>query len=196
MTFKHISKLVAAASVALCIVGATAPSFAEETNEAERFIEADYYVIERMLVKKGNEAWFEDYWTRMVLPVFKQLPGFLGAVISTTEPDPTLQPEDYDFSPLVPLGPPAKAFLPHGGIHLNGVVTNTQINFESVMRGTYNYTVIHYWKDAKSLRNLVPGFEGAWKAVHGQDTNPWGTLEKDYFSKLENHWDLAMRVVR
>jgi hypothetical protein len=159
-------------------------------------VDADYYVIERWHVEEGKEAWFEDYWPTTILPVFEQIPGFQGAVLSTTRPDPTLKPEDYDFGPIVPLGPPEKAFLPHVGVQLNGVVTNTQINFESVLRGTYNFTVVQFWKDAEALRGVVPGFEKAWKRVYGEDSDPWKTLEKDLFSNIENHWDIAKRIIR
>lgn len=158
-------------------------------------VDAGYYVIERWHVTEGEEAWFEDYWVRILLPVFEQIPGFKGAVLSTMRPDPSLKPEDYDFGTIVPLGPPEKAFLPHVGVQLNGVVTDTQINFESVLRGTYNYTVTQYWEDAEAVRGVVPGFEKAWKAVYGEEADPWDTLETDFFLNIENHWDFAMRII-
>ncbi len=164
---------------------------------AARFpvVAGEYYVVERMLVKPGQEAWFEAFWKDTLLPVFEQIEGFEGGFISTVRPDPALAEADYDFGPLLPLGPPDKAFLPHGGIQLNGVVTDTQINFDSVMRGTYNYKVVHFWKDAAALQNLVPGFEAAWRKVHGEG-NAWEILRDTYFVKLENHWDLVYRVIR
>lgn len=188
---RKFSELVAAIVVALLAFAPATNGWAEEPSFP--IVDAEYYVIERMLVKEGKDAWFEDYWTNRVLPVFQKMPGFAGGFIATVNPDPELSPEEYDFGPLLPLGPPEKAFLPHGGIHLNGVVTDTQINFDSVMRGTYDYTVIHFWEDAKSLRNLVPEFATAWAKVHGEG-DAWKTLTEEYFANLENHWDLVMRV--
>lgn len=170
------------------------PARAQEPR-AFPVVDAGYYVIERWHVTEGKETWFEEYWVTILLPVFEQIPGFKGAVLSTTRPDPSLKPEDYDFGPIVPLGPPEKAFLPHVGVQLNGVVTDTQINFESVLRGTYNYTVIQYWKDAEAVRGVVPGFEKAWRMVYGEDADPWDTLETDFFLNIENHWDIAMRII-
>ncbi len=171
------------------------PVAADDHSGTFPSVAGDYYVVERMLVKAGKEAWFEQYWKETLLPVFEKIDGFEGGFMATVIPASGLKPADYDFGPLLPLGPPDKAFLPHGGIQLNGVQTDIQINFDSVMRGTYNYKVIHFWRDAEALKNLVPQFAEAWKAVHG-DGDAWGILTRDYFSNLENHWDLVFRVIR
>ncbi|NNM01538.1 MAG: hypothetical protein HKO62_12365 [Gammaproteobacteria bacterium] len=171
------------------------PAGADEHASGFPAVAGDYYVVERMLVKPGKEAWFETYWKETLLPVFEKIDGFEGGFMATVIPAGGLKPADYDFGPLLPLGPPDQAFLPHGGIQLNGVQTDVQINFDSVMRGTYNYKVIHFWRDAKSLQALVPQFANAWKEVHGDD-DAWGILTRDYFSNLENHWDLVFRVIR
>lgn len=156
-------------------------------------IDADYVVVERMLVKPGKEAWFEKYWAEILLPAFENIEGFSGAIMLSNEAPAGSPPEDTDFGPLLPLGPPDKTFLPHGGIHLNNVKTDTQINFDAVLRGTYNYQVIHFWKDSASLKNLVPGFAAGWKSAHG-DGDAWQILTDDYFTNLENHWDLVYRL--
>ena len=157
-------------------------------------VKSEYVVFERMLVKEEHKEWFEDFWTNTILPVFEQYDGFEGAFMLVNSPPKGADASETDFGPLLPLGPPDKTFLPHGGIHLNGVQTDVQINFDSVLRGTYNYQVIHFWKDSDSLKSLVPELGEAWKKVHG-NTDPWVILTKDYFTKLENHWDLVYRVI-
>lgn len=156
--------------------------------------EASYYVEEKMLVQEGKEEWFVEYWKSKVLPVFSEMDGYLGYTISTSIPDPELTPEEEDFGTLLPLGPPDEVFISHGGLQLKGTVTNTMIHFDSLLRGTYNFKVVHYWRDAKSLQGLVPQFGPIWTRIHG-DEDPWKTLETDYFSNLENHWDTVYRVV-
>ena len=156
--------------------------------------EAGYYVEEKMLVKDGKEEWFVNYWQTKVLPVFAAMPGYMGYTISTTTGDPAAGEGDENFGPLLPLGPPDEVFIEHGGIQLRGTTTNTMIHFDSLLRGTYNFKVVHYWKDAESLRGLLPLFGPTWTRLNG-DADPWGTLEKDYFSNLENHWDTVFRVV-
>jgi hypothetical protein len=155
---------------------------------------AGYYVEEKMLVKAGKEQFFVDYWLTKVLPVFAAMPGYMGYTISTTHGDPQAAAGDENFGPLLPLGPPDEVFIEHGGIQLRGVTTNTMIHFDSLLRGTYNFKVVHYWKDAASLRGLLPLFGPNWTRING-DTDPWGTLERDYFANLENHWDTVFRVV-
>ena len=158
-------------------------------------IKADYIVVERMLVKPGKEAWFEDYWANTLLPVFEKIDGFAGAYMLANTPPEGADADETDFGPLLPLGPPDKTFLPHGGIHLNNVQTDTQINFDAVLRGTYNYQVIHFWRDSDSLKQLVPGFAAGWQKAHG-DGDAWQILTDDYFTNLENHWDLVYRLVQ
>lgn len=155
---------------------------------------AGYYVEEKMLVKEGKEDWFVNYWLTKVLPVFAAMPGYMGYTISTTTGDPKAAAEDENFGPLLPLGPPDQVFIEHGGIQLRGTTTNTMIHFDSLLRGTYNFKVVHYWKDAQSLRGLLPLFGPNWTRLNG-DADPWGTLEKDYFANLENHWDTVFRIV-
>jgi hypothetical protein len=157
-------------------------------------LKAEYVVVERMLVKEGQKEWFEVFWKDTILPVFAKYDGFQGAFMLANNPPDGAKPDETDFGDLLPLGPPEKAFLPHGGIHLNNIQTDTQINFDSVLRGTYNYQVIHFWRDSESLKSLVPELENAWKKVHGEG-DPWVILTKDYFTKLENHWDIVYRVV-
>ncbi len=158
-------------------------------------IKAEYIVVERMLVKPGKEEWFEKYWSETLLPVFENIDGFAGAFMLTNSAPEGSDPEETNFGPLLPLGPPDKTFLPHGGIHLNNVQTDTQINFDSVLRGTYNYQVIHFWRDAAALKNLVPGFAAGWRKAHG-DGDAWQILTRGYFTNLENHWDLVYRVIQ
>ncbi|NKB37505.1 MAG: hypothetical protein GKR93_10100 [Gammaproteobacteria bacterium] len=68
-------------------------------------IKAEYIVVERMLVKPGQEAWFEKYWSSTLLPVFEKIDGFMGAyMLANTAP--TGSPEgETNFGPLLPLGP-------------------------------------------------------------------------------------------
>jgi hypothetical protein len=155
---------------------------------------ASYIVEEKMLVKEGKEDWFVEYWKSTVLPVFAAMDGYMGYQINTTMPDPELTPEEENFGEVLPLGPPDRTFIPHGGIQLNGTVTNTMVHFGSMLRGTYNFTVVHYWRDAESLRGLLPQFGPKWKEVHGKG-DPWKVLETEYFVNLENHWDTVYRIV-
>ena len=155
---------------------------------------ASYYVEEKMLVKEGSGEWFVEYWLTKVLPVFAALDGYLGYTIATTIGDPALTAEQEDFGPILPLGPPDETFIEHGGLQLRGTVTNTMIHFDSLLRGTYNFKVTHYWADAHSLQGLVPQFGPIWTELHG-DENPCKILETEYFFNLENHWDTVYRVV-
>lgn len=170
-------------------LGFVSPTYAQQVPEG-----AHYYVEEKMLVKPGKEAWFASYWTSKVLPVFASMPGYLGYHISTVQNDAALKPEEEDFGSLLPLGPPDEVFIEHGGLQLRGTVTNTMIHFDSLLRGTFNFKVIHYWKDAESLRGLLPLFGPNWKKIHG-DEDPWKELETQYFVNLENHWDTVYRIV-
>ena len=86
--------------------------------------------------------------------------GYVSTVLPATGEAPP------DFPALLPFGPPDTAFLPHDGLQLNGVVTNTQIHFEALLGGTYNFVVVHYWRDAEALENLLPAFTPAWNKVH------------------------------
>lgn len=184
---KHLTlTFVALISVAL------APSASAQAPAP--VVGAKYYVEEKMLVKEGKHEWFENYWKTMVLPVFAEMDGYMGYHISTIYPEPGLEPKEWDFGELLPLGPPGEVFIPHGGLQLKGTVTNTMIHFDSLLRGTYNFKVIHYWRDAKSLRGLVPQFGPIWTRVNGDD-DPWKVLETDYFVNLENHWDTVYRVL-
>lgn len=167
----------------------TTASQAQQVPEGAR-----YYVEEKMLVKPGKEEWFVGYWTSTVLPVFASMPGYLGYHISTVQNDAALSAEEEDFGSLLPLGPPDEVFIEHGGLQLRGTVTNTMIHFDSLLRGTFNFKVIHYWKDAKSLRGLLPLFGPNWVKIHG-DEDPWKVLETQYFVNLENHWDTVYRIV-
>jgi len=184
---RHVSRAFAFVSLALIV--ATGSAKAQSAVPG-----AGYYVEEKMLVKEGKEEWFVNYWQTKVLPVFAAMPGYMGYTISTTVGDPKLDAEEENFGPLLPLGPPDQVFIEHGGIQLRGTTTNTMIHFDSLLRGTYNFKVVHYWKDAESLRGLLPLFGPNWTRING-DADPWGTLEKDYFSNLENHWDTVFRVV-
>lgn len=186
-----ILQSIARAAALLSIALLFATGSAQAQPEIPR---AGYYVEEKMLVKEGKEAWFVDYWQTKILPVFAQMPGYMGYKISTTTGDPAAAPGDEDFGPLLPLGPPDQVFIEHGGIQLRGVTTNTMIHFDSLLRGTYNFKVVHYWKDAESLRGLLPLFGPTWTRLNG-DADPWGTLEKEYFANLENHWDTVFRIV-
>ena len=47
---------------------------------------------------------------------------------------PTDPAGETDFGEILPMGPPSKVFLGHGGIHLNGVQTDTQINFDAMLK--------------------------------------------------------------
>ena len=172
------------------------PLSALKAEETPTFpaIKSEYVVVERMLVKEEQKEWFEIFWKNKILPVFEKYDGFQGAFMLANDAPEGASPDETDFGPLLPLGPPEKTFLPHGGIHLNGVQTDTQINFDSVLRGTYNYQVIHFWRDSTSLKSLVPELGNAWKEVHGEE-DPWVILTKDYFTKLENHWDIVYRVI-
>lgn len=184
-------RVAVAALLASLFAALAVPVAAQEQGE---FGGAAYYVEEKMLVKDGKEDWFVDYWKTRVLPVFAAMDGYMGYTISTTQSDPELTEEEEDFGPLLPLGPPDEVFIEHGGLQLRGTVTNTMIHFDSLLRGTYNFKVTHYWRDAKSLQGLVPQFGPVWTELHG-DEDPWKTLETDYFSNLENHWDTVFRVV-
>ena len=93
-------------------------------------IKSEYVVFERMLVKEEHKEWFEDFWTNTILPVFEQYEGFEGAFMLVNSPPKGADASETDFGPLLPLGPPDKTFLPHGGIHLNGVQTDVQINLK------------------------------------------------------------------
>ena len=156
-------------------------------------VDAEYYVVEKMLVKPEKLEWFVGFWRNTMLPVFEQIDGWRGGYVSTVLPPTGEAPPD--FPALLPFGPPDTAFLPHDGLQLNGVVTNTQIHFEALLRGTYNFVVVHYWRDAEALENLLPAFTPAWNKVHpGQQA--WRVLEEEYFTNLENHWDTAYRIVR
>jgi hypothetical protein len=191
--FRAISKHLSLLSF-LFISFIIAPVSADNTMPYP-IIKAEYIVVERMLVKPGQEAWFEQYWSKNLLPVFEKIDGFMGAyMLANTAPTGSAE-DETDFGPLLPLGPPDKTFLPHGGIHLNNVKTDTQINFDAVLKGTYNYHVVHFWRDSKSLKNLVPGFAEGWKKAHGKG-DAWQILTDDYFTQLENHWDLVYRVVQ
>lgn len=188
-----INRLLGRIALTLAAIGvgtAIVPQAAAQSTPAG----ASYYVEEKMLVKPGQEAWFVDYWKTKVLPVFASMDGYMGYTISTTIPDPALPDGAEDFGEILPLGPPDEVFISHGGLQLRGVVTNTMIHFDSLLRGTYNFKVIHYWRDAESLQGLVPQFGPIWTKIHG-DKDPWKTLETDYFVNLENHWDTVYRVV-
>ena len=170
------------------------PAFAD-SKIPYPLIKAEYIVVEKMLVKPGQEAWFEKYWSATLLPAFEKIDGFMGAYMLANDAAKGSAAGETDFGPLLPMGPPEKTFLPHGGLHLNNIQTDTQINFDAMLRGTYNYQVVHFWRDSASLKNLVPGFADGWKKAHG-DGDAWSILTTDYFTKLENHWDLVYRVVQ
>tara|TARA_B100001059_G_scaffold79526_1_gene77382 strand:+ start:7720 stop:8283 length:564 start_codon:yes stop_codon:yes gene_type:complete len=166
-----------------------------EDKPAFPVVDGKYVVIERMLVKEGYEQWFEDYWKNMVLPVFAEIDGFEGGYMLANSALPTDPVGETDFGEILPMGPPANVFLDHGGIHLNGVQTDTQINFDAMLRGTYNYQVVHFWRNSDALKGLVPGLAAGWQTVHGEG-DPWAILTEDYFPNLENHWDIVYRVVQ
>ncbi len=168
--------------------------FAHPVHAGSNQESAGYYVEEKMLVKPGKEDWFIEYWKSKVLPVFEDMPGYMGHTISTSNADPDLSEGEENFGALLPLGPPDEVFIEHGGLQLRGTTTNTMIHFDSLLRGTYNFKVVHYWKDAESLRGLLPLFGPTWTRING-GKDPWGTLERDYFTNLENHWDTVFRVV-
>ncbi len=172
----------------------TSQALSQETPDYP-VINGKYVVIEKMLVKQGHEEWFEDYWSKTLLPVFAKIDGFEGGYMLASSSDKNAAISETDFGEILPFGPPDKVFLEHGGIHLNNVLTNTQINFDSMLRGTYNYQVIHFWRDSKSLKGLVPGLADGWSKVHGEG-DPWVILTAEYFPKLENHWDIVFRVIR
>lgn len=167
--FRHFSRAIACVSLALVVAVGTAQAQSAVPG-------AGYYVEEKMLVKDGKGEWFFTYWQTKVLPVFAAMPGYMGYTISTTIADPKLAAGEENFGPLLPLGPPDDVFIEHGGIQLRGTTTNTMIHFDSLLRG------------------LLPLFGPNWTRLNG-DADPWGTLEKDYFSNLENHWDTVYRVV-
>ena len=153
--------------------------------------DAEYYIHERMKVKDDKLDWFVAYYRDEVLPILALTDGYLGTVFSTTLPK-----ADEDFGPVLPLGPPEETFLPHYGIKLEGTVTNTQIHFDALLRGTFNFQVYHYFRDAEALNRLLPEFEPNWEKVHGAGPGAWKTLEDAYFTHLENHWDTVYRIVR
>ena len=74
------------------------------------------------------------------------------------------------FGEILPMGPPSKVFLGHGGIHLNGVQTDTQINFDAMLKGTYNYQVVHFWRDSEALKGLVPAWQPAGRLFMERET--------------------------
>ena len=181
-------------SITLCLMLVSPASLAED-KPAYPVVDGKYVVIERMLVKAGYEQWFEDYWRNTVLPVFAEIDGFEGGYMLANTALPTDPVGETDFGEILPMGPPSKVFLGHGGIHLNGVQTDTQINFDAMLKGTYNYQVVHFWRDSEALKGLVPGLAAGWQAVHGEG-DPWAILTEDYFPNLENHWDIVYRVVQ
>ncbi|RME67112.1 MAG: hypothetical protein D6782_03155, partial [Alphaproteobacteria bacterium] len=113
-------------------LGAATASKAADQAPSPDIGAAEYYIHERMLVKPDKLDWFADYYRRNVLPVLALADGYLGTVISTTLPL-----ANEDFGPVLPLGPPAETFLPHDGIKLRDTLTNTQIHFDSLLRGTF-----------------------------------------------------------
>ena len=104
-----------------------------EDKPAYPVVDGKYVVVERMLVKAGYEQWFEDYWRNTVLPVFAEIDGFEGGYMLANTALPTDPAGETDFGEILPMGPPSKVFLGHGGIHLNGVQTDTQINFDAML---------------------------------------------------------------
>jgi|GEM_PF-2188927 len=186
-----IPAIITLLQVMMVISPSTAKDQFAANNVPHGLENAEYYIQERMLVKPGKEDWFIDYFRTKVVPVLAMTEGYMGTVFSTTIPK-----NAEDFGPVLPLGPPEKPFLPHLGIKLNGTQTDTQINFDSMLRGTYNFQVYHYFRDEKSLQSLLPEFGPNWKKRYGEDSDPWDTLATEYFSNLENHWDTVYRIVK
>jgi hypothetical protein len=151
-------------------------------------------IVEYWSVPEENMDRWTYFYENIFLGALTYADGYSGTTIHTRSD--TLQ--------QVLGGPPTRRVIaPHPFLHQLGVRTNAMIDFDALLQHEYNVVCIHFLHDASNIAKLfdqfVAGYERVqpnWREEHPNAASAEDALIEDYFSLIDNHWDVFWDVTK
>jgi hypothetical protein len=122
-------------------------------------------------------------------------PGWAGMAITTRSPDANARVFGHD------LDGPRKAIAYHPLLSQLGTRTDAMIDFDALVANEWNVLGLQFLTSREGLEDLFPnwfkGFEKVqpnWREENPGITDPLEVMYKDFFSLVNNHWDVFLDV--
>jgi hypothetical protein len=150
----------------------------------------DHVFAEYWDVSPENQAAWRDYFENVIVAANQQCRGYAGCTI--------VQRSGWwrDTS-----AGPRKALQPHFGLRVGGLRVNTSINFGALLQHEYTFLALHMF-DAPPQPDYLAEWTAAWERLqpdwrdrHPDTDDPVEALSRDFFSLVDNHWDVTYEVV-
>ena len=141
-------------------------------------------------VSAVNEVAWRDYFENVIVPANRQCVGYLGCKLMRR----SAWWRDLEDGPR-------KALQPHFGLRLGGVRTRTSINFSALLQHEYTFLAVHEFSasiPASFLEDWMAAWERLrpdWRSAHPGVDEPEEALSREFFSLVDNHWDVTYDVI-
>jgi len=155
-----------------------------------------YVVEEFWLIRDDKVEEFVDYYRNTFIePIQEKIPGFRGWEPITQIPlhDGEDMPADAPF--YAKVGAPERLIVEHPGCQLDGVLTHKSVNLHSLIRNEYNLVLRLYFETGLKIIEIIPKLNERWEELHGVSVPEDKTLQKEFYGRAINHWDVLYRVL-
>lgn len=155
-----------------------------------------YVVDEHYLIRDNEVQSFVDYYRdTWIVPIKDKIEGFQGWEPVT----PLALGDEHDMPPDAPfyarVGGPERLIVEHPGVQLDGVLTHKSVNLHSLIRNEYNLIIRLYFATAQSIIEIIPKLNERWIELTGHSVPEDLTLQKEFYGRAINHWDVIHRVM-
>lgn len=141
-------------------------------------------------VSPGHEESWRAYFETVIVPANASCGGYLGCSImrrSAWWRDPEAGAR--------------RVLQPHFGLRLGGQRTSVSVNLSALLQHEYTFLAIHEWSQSPSgtfLDDWLAAWERLrpdWRRDHADVDDPMEALSREFFSLVDNHWDVTYEVV-
>lgn len=141
-------------------------------------------------VSAANQQEWQAYFEKIIVAANRGCDGYLGCTLMRR----SAWWRDASAGPR-------KAIQPHFGLRLGGSRTQTSVNFAALIQHEYTFLAVHEWSGAIGddfLSQWMAAWEALrpdWREAHPDTDDPEEALSREFFSLVDNHWDVTYDVI-
>ena len=154
-------------------------------------------IVEYWSVSEENLDRWRYFYDNIFLSCLTYATGYSGTIIQERSP--------AALDVILGKTEPRRVVAPHPFLHQLGVRTDAMIDFDALLQHEYNVVATHLLHDdsPEALGDLFPSFvrgyeqvQPNWQAEHPNAETSVDAIVEDYFSLVDNHWDVFYEVTK
>lgn len=153
-------------------------------------------ITEYWSVSEENMDRWQYFYDNVFLAAITHCDGYAGTIVK-------VRSEDLMRRTLGTPPGPRRVISPHPFLSQLGVRTDAMIDFDALLQHEYNIVAVHLLDDVTSIETLFPqwveGYKKVqpnWQAEHPGAETVEDAVMQDYFSLVDNHWDVFYEVTK